>query len=105
MQSRSFNNKLILEAYKHTEVKSEVKSGWATPGQKNTLKGLKVLVNASLPDGTMALAGSIAYIKEESLHTMPWAKNKLKADTLSCEFIIVNINDVEFITAWSGDAA
>jgi hypothetical protein len=104
-QPNSFNNKLILEAYKHTEIKSEVRSGWATPGQKNSLKGLKVLIQATLSDGTLVPAGSTAFIKEEFLHNSPWAKAKLKSDTLSGEFIIVTMNEIEYIAPPEGTAA
>jgi len=100
----SFNGKLILEAYKHTEVKAEIRSGWATTSQKNSLKGLKVLVDACIQDKVI-LAGSTAYIKEELLHTQPWSKNKLKCDTLPGEFILVNINEVEFVSPPEGNAA
>lgn len=40
--SSSFNNKLILEAYKHTEIKPEGNKGWITVSQKNNLKGLRL---------------------------------------------------------------
>ncbi len=104
--STSFNNKLVLEAYRHTELKAEAKSGWiAMADQKKNLKGLKVLVQATLPDGTLIPAGSTAFIKEESLHTQPFAKNKLKCETLPGEFILVTMNEVEFISPPEGGAA
>jgi hypothetical protein len=101
----SFNNKLILEAYAHTDVKAEVKHGWATPNQKTVLKGLKLLVQMTLSDGTHIPAGSTAYLKEESLHTQQWAKNKLKSDTLPGEFILVTMNEVEYIVPPEDGAA
>jgi hypothetical protein len=101
----SFNGKLVLEAYLQTEIKAEIRSGWATVNQKSTLKGLKVLVQATLQDGTVVPAGSTAYIKEEFLHTQPWAKNKLKSDTLPGEFILATMNEVEYIVPPNGDAA
>jgi len=104
-QPNSFNGKLILEAYKHTDVKAEVRSGWAMPGQRNALKGLKVLIQATLSDGTVVPYGSTAFLKEESLHVAPWAKNKLKSDTLPGEFIIVTMNEVEYITPPEGNVA
>jgi len=99
----SFNNKLILEAYKHTEIRPEGNKGCV--GQKNNLKGLKVLMQANLSDGTIVPAGSTAYLKEESLHTAPWAKNKLKSDTIKEEFILVTMGEVEYIEFPGGDAA
>jgi hypothetical protein len=62
-QPNSFNNKLILEAYKHSEVKAEIRSGWASVSQKSSLKGLKILVQATLLDGTVVPAGSTDLIK------------------------------------------
>ena len=59
-KSSSFNNKLVLEAYIHTEIRQEINKGWAKPDQKIKLKGLKVLIQAILPDGTVVPAGSIA---------------------------------------------
>lgn len=104
-QPNSFNNKLILEAYKHTELKADVKQGWAQLSQKNSLRGLTVLISAILSDGTHIPAGSKAWIKEELLHTQPWSKNKLKSDTLPGEFIIVTMSEVEYITPPEGTAA
>ena len=103
-KSSSFG-KLIVEAYIPTGLKAEVKSGWATLEQKNNLKGLKVLIQAHLSDGTIIPPGSTAYIKEELLHTQPWAKNKLKSDTLTGEFIIVSTNEIEYIDPPKGPVA
>ena len=93
----SFNNKLVLEAYKHTEIRPECNKGWIVAGQKNNLKGLKVLVQAVLSDGTIVLKNSTAFVKEESLQHKLWSKNKLKCDTIPVEFILVTMNDVEWI--------
>ena len=73
--------------------------------QKNNLKGLKVLVQATLPDGTVVPVGSTAYLREDFLHTSPAAKNKLKSDTLPGEFILVTMNEVEYISPPEGGAA
>jgi hypothetical protein len=102
---KSFNDKLILEAYVHGAVNPEKRVGWVTVGQKNNLKGLKVLVQARLNNGDIIPAGSTAYLKEEYLHTSPSVKNILKCDTMPGEFILVNMNEVEFIAPPSGDAA
>jgi len=96
MVTMSHNGKLILEAYEQTGLKTQIKSGWATVSQKNELVGLKVLVNALLPDGIEIVAGSLAYIKEESLSTQPWAKARYKTKDSLGEFIIANISDVEY---------
>ena len=104
-KSSSFNNKLILEAYKHQEIRPEGNKGWVQASQKNNLKGLRVLIQATLSDGTVVPAGSMAYIREEFLHTSPAAKNKLKSDTLSGEFILVTMSEVEYLDPPEGGAA
>lgn len=104
-KASSFNNKLVVEAYIHTEIRPEGNKGWITASQKNNLKGLRVLIQANLPDGTVVPVGSMAFIKEESLHTSLWAKNKLKSDTLPGEFILVTMNEVEYISPPEGGAA
>lgn len=101
----SFNNKLIVEAYKHTEIRPEGNKGWVQASQKNNLKGLKVLIQATLSDGTIVPAGSMAYLKEEFLHSSPAAKNKLKSDTLPGEFILVTMGEVEYLDPPEGGAA
>jgi len=102
----SFNNRLIVEAYKATGgLRSEIRNGFATVMQKNTLKGLQVLISARLSDGTYVPAGSTAYIKEELLVTQPWAKNILQSDTLKTQFIVVDLNHVEYIAPPTGDVA
>lgn len=102
----SFNNRLIVEAYKaEGGLRSEIRNGFATVSQKNNLKGLKVLISASLSDGTYVPAGSTAYIKEELLSTQPWAKNILQSDTLKTQFITVALSDVEYIAPPTGEAA
>lgn len=96
-KASSYNNKLILQAYIHTEIRAEGNKGWIQASQKNNLKGLKVLIQAILSDGTVVPAGSTAYLKEELLHSAPFAKNKLKCDTLPGEFILVTMGEVEYL--------
>ena len=103
-KSNSFD-KLIVEAYKQTGVQAEIKHGWATASQKNNLKGLTVLIQAVLNNGTIVPVGSTAYIKEESLHTQQCAKNKLKCETIPQEFIIVTMNDIEYLSPPQGTVA
>ncbi len=103
---RSFSNKLIVEAYRpEGGLRSEIKNEFASVAQKNTLKGLKLLISAVLADDTYVPAGSIVYIKEELLVTQQWAKNILQSDTLKAQFISVVLNDVEYISPPPGDAA
>ena len=101
----SFNGKLVLEAYTQTEIRSDTSRGWTGVVQKNNLKGLKVLVQADLPNGDFITAGSTAFIREELLMTQAWAKTKFKSDTLPGEFILVTMNEVEYISPPGGNAA
>jgi hypothetical protein len=93
----SFNNRLIVEMYKKEALKSTEKNGFAFIAQKLSLKGLIVLVDAKLNDGTFIKKGSIAYIKEEALHTQAWAQKGLECDAIEGSFLIVDMNFVEFI--------
>lgn len=102
---RSFNNRLIVQAYQKQGLQSSVSNGFAFVQQKVTVKGLTVLMDSQLSDGTFVPKGSTAYIKEELLHTAPWAQKILESDTLTTQFIIVDISNVEYITPPSGDAA
>jgi hypothetical protein len=96
--TRSFNNRLIVEAYRKEGLKSSVVNGFAMIQQKVSVKGLTVLMDAKLADGTWIPKGSIAYIKEEQLHAQPWAQKVLEADTIEGPFLIVDISNVEFIS-------
>lgn len=96
----SLNNRLVLEQYIKEGLKAKVSGGIATPGQRDGLKGLKVLMTAvlTLPYGEQRIpAGSIAYIREEVLHTHPWASKPLTCDKLSEKFMLVDLTYVEFI--------
>ena len=95
--TQSFNNRLVVEAYKKEDLKTNNSSGFAMIQQKVTVKGLRVLLDAKLNDGTVILKGSTAFIKEESLHNLPWAKAILESEAVEGRFIIVDISNVEFI--------
>jgi hypothetical protein len=93
----SVNNRLILEEYIKSGLKSEVRNGIATPGQRNAVKGLKVLVDIYLSDGRKIPKGSLAYIKEEVLHNHSETIFKpLTCDTLPGKFMVVDLQYVEF---------
>lgn len=93
----SFNNRVITEVYKkESGPRQEVKNGWATPGQKNNLKGLKVLVDAMVGEISIP-AGSTAYVKEETLHTAAWASKSLKSENLTESFMLLPTQEIEYI--------
>lgn len=98
MNSFSVNNRFVVEVYQKEALKSEIRNGLAMIGQKVSLKGLRILVDAKLNDGTLVPKGSSAWIKEETLHTAAWAKTPLQCDTLSSKFFIVDLAHVEFIS-------
>lgn len=94
----SLNNRLVIEAYKtDRSLQAKVSKGFATIAQKNGLKGLEILMDATLTNGDRIRAGSKAYIREEILHTASWAQNPLECDTLDRPFMIVDVSMVEFI--------
>jgi len=105
----SMNNRLIVEAYKKEGLRATEKNGFAFVSQKLALKGLKVLVDTRLDDGTRfglyVRKGSTAYIREESLHTQAWAQKALECETLPCPFLIVDMQFVEFLSPPPDEAA
>jgi hypothetical protein len=89
---------LVLEQYVRESLKKEVVNGIATPGQRDSVKGLKVLMDATLPDGRKIPKGSTAYIREELLHNHSWATKAYSCDTLSVKFLLVEREHIEFVT-------
>lgn len=94
----SVNNRLILAPYVETGLRSKVNAGLITPGQRDGMVGLAVLVQATLSDGRIIPAGSLAYIREEYLHVHPWAKKELTCAFLPTKFIIVDLLHIEFFS-------
>ena len=94
----SLNNKLIVEIYKKEALRSKEVNGFAFVDQKLSLKGLKVLVNTLLNNGEIFVkAGDVAFIKEEALHSQQWAQKAYECNGIEGQFLIVDINNVEFI--------
>lgn len=92
----SLNNRLIVEQYVKEALKAKVLGGIATPGQRDGLKGLTVLADAYLSDGRHIPKGSVAFIREEILHTHAWASKPLTCDTIEGKFLIVELAHIEF---------
>lgn len=100
----SLNNRLIVEPYIKEGLKAKISGGIATPGQRDGLKGLKVLMDAYLSDGRKIPEGSVAYIREEVLHTHPWASKPLTwTQSTIGSFLIMESSYVEFFVT-SDDA-
>jgi hypothetical protein len=66
--------------------------------QKIKSKGLKLLVDAKLNDGTVLPKGSLAYIREEVLHNGQWATKILESDAIEGNFIIIDLAHVDYVT-------
>jgi hypothetical protein len=94
----SFGTKLVVEAYVKEALRSKEVNGFARLDQKDSLKGLKVLVSARLPNGIFVPKGSLAYIREELLHAQPWAQKTFKSDALEVPFLMVETAYVDFIS-------
>lgn len=92
----SINNRLVVEQYVKEGLKSKVISGIATPGQRDGLKGLKVLMDFSSKDVTIA-KDSIVYVREEALHTHAWASKPLTCDKVGVPFMMLELSYVEFV--------
>lgn len=99
----SLNNRLIVEAYKKEALRGEVKNGFSFLAQKITSKGLRVLADAKLTDGTVILKGSMAYFREETLHTAPWATKSLQSDAIEGDFLVVDIVHADYIVPPKGE--
>jgi hypothetical protein len=100
----SLNNRVVLEQYIKEGLKAKISGGIATPGQRDGLKGLRVLMDAYLTDGRHIPKGSVAYLKEEVLHSHQWASKPLTCDTIDGKFLIVDLSFVEFFDT-PGNAA
>ena len=100
----SVNNHLILETYTKEALKPKLAGGIATPGQRDAVKGLMLLMDANLPDGRHIPKGSYAYFREEALHTHGMFSKHYNCVTIPGNFIIVETSLVEFYVT-PGDAA
>lgn len=93
----SLNNRLILEPYSKEGLRPETKNGLITPGQRDGIKGLRVLMGTKLSDGTEVPPGSTVYFREEVLHNAAWAYKKYKSDFIG-EHIIAPSDMVEYVS-------
>jgi len=92
----SLNGHLVLEVYVKKALEVKKVGGIATPGQRDSVHGLKVLMSTTLPSGQYIPAGSTAYILEEILHNHPWATKIRSCATLPSDFIIGEVAHVEW---------
>ena len=92
----SINNRIVVEQYVKEGLKSKVVSGIATPGQRDGLKGLKVLVDFR-SEHVCIPVGSTVYVREEALHTHAWASKPLNCDKIGVPFLMLELSYVEFV--------
>ena len=89
---KSLNGKFIVEPYKGSgKLKAKISGGFATVEQKTNLVGLKLLVDAIIPSGSMSHfyeKGSIVYFSEETLHIGDWSKQTYTLDSIGEKFIL-----------------
>jgi hypothetical protein len=98
----SLNNRLVLEPYLKEGLKTVENKGFAMVSQKVAVKGLRVLMDAELNVGNQQTyrtvrKGDMAYVKEELLHTQPWAAKILECEAIDGKFIIVDLMYVDFV--------
>ncbi len=97
--SYSMNGRFIVESYKEDRgLKATVNNGFALVSQKVNVKGMKLLMDVRNADGGwIAYRGALVYIREEYLHSQPWAKKSFTSDGIEGEFMIVEPQFVEFV--------
>lgn len=91
------NNKLIVEAYKSTDIKKTVINGLALPAQNKNIIKLKLLLDAMLKDGSILKKGSCVYVPEDYVFTIVKANGnaiKLCNDLLDDEFLVIDYDQV-----------
>lgn len=91
--------KLIVESFKERAGPQAVtKHGFATVKQRSSLIPLKVLLDSRVNEFTVIPAGSLVHVKEKELSTLPWGTTVYESNAIGQPFIILTINDIEFIT-------
>lgn len=88
----SYNDKLVLTPYKQGQgLTAEVKSGFASVKQRQTIVELHLLVDAHLNSGVVIPAGSSVFFDEEILVSpTSSAKFPKKAAFTEQEFIVMD---------------
>lgn len=101
MKTMSLNNRFIVESYKEDRaLKTTVSNGFAMVQQKGSIKGLKLLADATISVGLgleVIPKGSVVYIKEGALQSQPWAKASFTSDAIEGEFMIIDMAHIEFV--------
>lgn len=94
----SYNNNVICRPYeKKGGIRKKITSGVATMEQKTKLVGLEILEDAFINKDISLKKGSIAYIKEEVLHSTKQYSLPLSCDDMKHNFIMVNFGHIVFV--------
>jgi hypothetical protein len=100
--AQTINNKIICKPYSGgKELKSQVKSGFATIQQKQRLVGLEVLLDAIVTFNNNSVripAGSMVYFNEEQLFVNQGVNKTISCDYLAEEFSVMDASQVIFVT-------
>lgn len=94
-------NKLIVEQYTKEGLRPDVRNGFAHLSQKIKSKGLKVLADAYIAVGNQSMfvpAGSLAHVREETLHNQQWAAKVLESEEIAEPFLVIDVIHVDFIS-------
>lgn len=104
MSQLSLNNRIVVEAHKTDKsLRSKVTNGFDHVAQKTGLVGLKVIMGTTLSNGTVIVPGMLAFVREEILHTAPWAQKALETPSVGVPFFILDQSVVEFIDDRAGE--
>ncbi len=94
-------NRFVVEPYLTDRgLKVRESNGFAMIQQKVTVKGLKLMMDfqGSINGSNFNFPkGSVAFIREELLHTQPWAQKPLEAEGVEGKFLIIDRIHVEFV--------
>lgn len=94
----SVNGKIVCKPYGGTrKIEAQVKSGFASVKQKNTLVGLEVLVDAYINEDITIDAGSKVYISEELLFNYMSVNKPLESDAVKESFVLIDFGHIVLI--------
>jgi hypothetical protein len=94
-------NKFIVEAYTgDRSLRANTTSGFAMIENRTALQALKTVADAEVVVGefrSFVPKGSTVFIQESKFFEPGWAQKVFTSEGIEGNFIIVHINDVEFI--------
>jgi len=98
MSVKTLNSRIICEPYKgERKIESQVKSGFSTIKQKNTIVALRVLADADINQFIKIKANSKVHISEEILYSKLSTQKPMESPVISGPFVMIDFGDVMFI--------